>query len=128
MVSVNCMGHRFWAKVSDWALNDQLHHTEADASAASRINCDCVANVTMRCRSHSARAASLNARCALTSVACCFTSRCDPHSTACSVLVKVGMQNFFNGQFIGRYLDETVGRCFHRRTSVAPHQVAPSWL
>src|SRR4029077_12328329 len=102
----------------------------ANASAASRINCDCVPKLIMRCRSYSPRAVSFNARCALTSVACCSASRCDPHSTAYSVLANVGMQSFSTGLclLIGRYSDEVVARCMHHRTSVAAHQDDPFWL
>jgi hypothetical protein len=66
----------------------------ANASAASRINCDCVARLTMRCRSHSASAVLLRARCLSTSVARCSAFKCDPHFIACSVLTKVGMTRF----------------------------------
>jgi hypothetical protein len=37
------------------------------------------------------------------------------------------MLNLFNGQFIGRYLDETAARRLHHRTLFAFHEAAPSW-
>jgi len=42
--------------------------------------------------------------------------RCDPHSTACSVLANVGMQSFSTGLYllIGRYSDEAAARCMRR--------------
>src|ERR1043166_2011814 len=105
-----------------------MHQAAANAPAASRINCDCVARDTLRCRSHSPRAALLIACSALMSLACSFTSRRDPHSTACSVLANVGMLKFFNdGQFIGRYLDESTVRPLHPRTLFACDQAARFW-
>src|SRR5207302_7727300 len=48
----------------------------------------------------SASALPLNACCFLTSIACCFAFRCDPHSTACSVLTNVGMRSVRLGQIL----------------------------
>jgi len=94
--------------------NPDRDQVSTNAWAASRINCDCVARLSLRCALHSVRAASLNERCIVRSVACCFAFRRVPHSIACSVLTKIGIRRVFSAClyaaplcqfFIGRFFD-----------------------
>ena len=101
-------------RIGDQKGGLQRDQAGANAWAASRINCDCVARLSLRCALHSARAASLNERCVVRSVACCFAFRRDPHSIAVSVLTKIGIRRVFSAClyaaplcqfFIGRFFD-----------------------
>src|SRR6266480_7557575 len=101
-------------RIGDQKGGLQRDQASANAWTASRINCDWVARLSLRCGLLSAPAASLNERCIVRSVACCFAFRRDPHSIACSVLTKIGIRRVFSAClcaaplcqfFIGRFFD-----------------------
>src|SRR4029078_7457618 len=108
--SLCCGGSRIGCESERAILKTQAaclpgrNHAGTNACAASRINCDCMARLSLRCWLHSLLAALLKAPCVLVNVVCCFALRWDPHSIACSVLRKIGIRRVLSASLYAALL------------------------